>query len=267
MENICRFVPYHKDYHSLHTINFVLEITDQFENSLISQAVYKMYLVKSGKGILHTAGNKTPVSKGDIFFTFPSMPFGIEHIDNFSYMYISYLGARGNMIMEKVGVNERNFVFHGFSELLPFWENGLLAKTELSDLVAESILLYSFSKIGEKTILSDEKKQSGEISLLIKKYVDDNFSLPTLSLESISQEFSYNKKYISTVFKKSVGIGLSEYLNTIRIQHSCTLIEQGFTSISDISTLSGFSDSGYFSKVFKQKMGVSPASYIKQKRK
>ncbi len=267
MENICRFVPYHKDYHSLHTINFVLETTNQFDGALISQAVYKMYYVKSGNGILHTRGNKTPISEGDIFFTFPGMLFGIEHLDNFSYMYISYLGARGNMIMEKVGVNERNFVFRGFSELGTFWEEGVSVKSELSDLVSESVLLYSFSKIGEKTILSEDKKLSGEISLLIKKYVDDNFSLPTLSLESISREFSYNKKYISTVFKKAVGVGLSEYLNTVRIQHSCTLIDQGFTSISDISTLSGFSDSGYFSKVFKQKMGTSPASYIKSLRK
>ena len=51
-------------------------------------------------------------------------------------------------------------------------------------------------------------------------------------------------------------------LNTVRIQHACTLIEQGFTSVSDIASCCGYADPEYFSKVFRGKMGVSPGAYI-----
>ncbi|MBO7208706.1 MAG: helix-turn-helix transcriptional regulator [Clostridia bacterium] len=65
------------------------------------------------------------------------------------------------------------------------------------------------------------------------------------------------------IFKKTFNIGMSEYINTIRIQHSCTLMNQGFTSISDISNQCGYSDPQYFSKVFKKRMGMLPGEYIK----
>ena len=101
-ENICHFVPYHKDYHSIHTINFVLETKPQPYSSLISQSVYKIYFVCGGKGNLHIPGKILSLSKGDIFFTFPGTPFCIETIEDFSYMYISFLGSRANMIMNKL---------------------------------------------------------------------------------------------------------------------------------------------------------------------
>ena len=66
--------------------------------------------------------------------------------------------------------------------------------------------------------------------------------------------------------QQRIGMGVSEYLNSLRIQHGCTLIAQGFTSISDISAQSGFRDPQYFSKVFKQQMGLTPGQYIKQQK-
>ncbi|MDO4618316.1 MAG: AraC family ligand binding domain-containing protein, partial [Clostridia bacterium] len=137
MENICRFIPYRKDYHSIHTINFVLETMPKTDNALLSQAVYKMHYVKSGTGVLHTTGQVTSVKEGDIFFTFPAMPFAIEGVENFSYMYISFLGARGNMIMEKFGISQKNFFFPDYPDIKDFWERGLNVKDELSDLMSE----------------------------------------------------------------------------------------------------------------------------------
>lgn len=263
-KNICHFIPYHKDYHSIHTINFVLETKPQAYSSLKSQSVYKIHLVCSGKGNLHVAGKTLPLSQGDIFFTFPAVPFCIEAVESFTYMYISFLGSRSNMIMDKLKISAHNFLFNNCDELYDFWAKGLDANAETADLIAESILMYSFYFLGNKFIHLDSKNNlTGNTSLIIKKYIDDNFSRHKLTLSSIGHELSYSPKYISTTFKKSFKVGFAEYLNTIRIQNACTLIHRGFTSISDISNQCGYSDSLYFSKVFKQKMGLSPKAYIK----
>ena len=264
-DNICHFVSYHKDCYSIHIINFVLETKLQIYKSLKSESIYKVHYVNSGRGMLHTMGKVQPLAAGDVFVTFPASPYCIESIEDFSYMYISFLGSRSNMIMERTGVSVRSFLFSGCNELHDIWSKGIHSNSELLDLISESVLLYTFSYIGNKTLATDSKtKSAGHAALIIKKYIDDNLSNTDLSLESISKEFSYNKKYISTVFKKYFGIGIAEYLNTVRIQHACTLIEQGFTSVSDIANCCGFADPQYFSKVFKQKFGTAPSVRVRR---
>lgn len=262
-ENICLFVPYHKDYHSIHTINFVLERNPKIYTALKSYSVYRMHYVYSGSGILHTPGTQHEIKKGDVFFTFPSMLFSIEAPDDFSYMYVSFVGTRGNMIMEKLGINNKNFIFKDCIEIEPVWEKGINVCTEISDIMSESILLYTFSHIGNKVLDIPSSKPRNHISLKIKKIIDDNFTNPELSLNFIANSLNYNEKYISSIFKKHLGISVVQYISTIRMQHACTLMQQGFTSISDIAANCGYSDPQYFSKLFRKHRGQTPREYIK----
>lgn len=262
--NICRFIPMRKDYEAIHTVNFVLETKWQSYDCLKSNSVSRMNYVTSGEGILHTPGHARKLEKGDIFFVLPAVPFAIESLDNFEFMYISYIGSRADMLMDKLGISGQNCVFPGFPEVEEFWKSSLEAESPLYDLRSESVLLYTFSVMGSR-LLVDDKEVKKEVSAaeLIKKYVDDNFSDEELSLEKISLELSYHKKYLSSVFKNRYRIGIVEYLNFVRIQHACALIEQGFTCVKDIAQLCGFKDSLYFSKVFKKKMASSPREYMK----
>lgn len=261
-QNICHFIPFHKDTYSIHTINFVLETKPQLYDRLKSESVYKMYYVCSGKGYIHTTGQITPLTQGDLFFTFPAASFAIESVENFTYMYISFIGLRGNMIMESLNISSNNFLFHNADEVQNFWEKGILANSKVMEFISESVLLYTFSFLGNR-LLPDNKQQKQQHSVdLIKKYLDDHFTEHNFSLEAMSRNLCYNKKYISHVFKKHFGIGIIEYLNTVRIQNACTMIAQGFTSINDIADRCGYADAQYFSKIFKTKMGVVPTQYI-----
>lgn len=261
-QNICRFIPFHKDTYSIHTINFVLETKSQQYDRLKSESVYKMYYVCTGQGYIHTLGKITPLTQGDVFFTFPATSFAIESKENFTYMYISFVGLRGNMIMESLNIRSNNFLFHNADELQDFWEKGILESSKVMELISESVLLYTFSFLGNRLLPdNNEPKQQHNVNL-IKKYIDDHFTDHDFSLDNMSRELSYNKKYISYVFKKHFGIGIIEYLNTVRIQNACAMIEQGFTSVTDIADRCGYSDAQYFSKIFKAKMSIVPTQHI-----
>lgn len=259
MENICRFIPSHSSNDSINIINFVLETKPQSYHGLRSLSVYRMHLVRSGRACLHIPGRTIPLSGGDLFFCLPAVPSAIESGEDFQYFYISYLGTRANAVMDMLNINQHNCVFSGYQELLEMWQAGLSVRESVSGLRSESILLYSFSLLGETLLCREEKNtRSCETALQIKKYIDEHFSDPGLSLEQISRECSYNPKYISTIFKDRFNMGISEYLNTIRLQHAYVLMEQGFTSVKTIATMSGYKDPMYFSKVFRAKVGLSP---------
>ena len=265
--NICHFIPFHSDYNSIHTINLVYETEHKISKSLQSQGLYRVHYICSGFGKLHLPGRELNLTNGDILFTFPDSSYYIEPTsDDFSYMYISYIGTRANMIMEKMRISRENFIIAECYEVKDFWEKAISADSDVSEWMAESVLLYTFSYLYTKSnIKTDEKKIKSSLPDMIKKYIDDNFTDERMSLKFLSESLSYSPKYISAIFKKHFGAGVAEYITTIRIQHAMNLISQGFSAISDIAAQCGYSSAQYFSKVFRQKCGMSAKEFMKSK--
>ncbi len=263
-KNICHFIPSRNDYHSLHTVNFVLEADNVQKSELKPCSFYRVYYVKSGTGKLITREKTYPLKKDDVFVVVPDFTHRIEPENDFSYIYISFLGSRASMILDKLRITSSNFFFENCTDMCRFCEHGIEIAGDNSDWIAESVLLYTFS--GLARIISpsgNDSKRKNNISLIIKKYIDENFSDSSLSLKKISKEICYSPKYVSGVFKKEFKIGINEYINVSRIQHARNLMQQGFTSVTDISAQCGFSDPQYFSRVFRRRMDVSPKGYIK----
>lgn len=267
-QNVCRFVPREMSEHSIHTVNFVLETGRQVYAGLRLKALYTMYLVIQGQGRLHTQGEVRELKPGDIFFSFPAEPFAIESVDSFQYMYINFLGARGNQLMEKLEVSSRSFYFDSCHEVIPIWLQGIQSPSDLSDIASEAVLLHTFAYLGRRMDkFSSRDRQGINLVSAIQKYVDEHFSETEFTLDRLGKELKYNKKYLSTVFKKHVGVGVVEYLHSVRVQHACTMLHQGFSSVSDVAFRCGYSDAQYFSKVFKIRMGVSPRVYMENVRR
>lgn len=262
-QNICRFVPREINDHSIHTVHFVFETQEQIYTGLRIKSLYTVYLVTQGTGRLHTQGEVLPLKQGDVFFTFPAVPFAIESLCDFQYMYISFLGARGNRIMEKLGISSKTPLYPNCQDLTTVWTQGLHSPVQLSDIASEAVLLHTFAYLGgsHASILENDEGRVDLISM-IQKYVDEHFSDPDFSLEHLGSDLKYNKKYLSTVFKRHVGVGIVDYLHTVRIQHACTMLKQGFTSVSDVALRCGYPDAQYFSKVFKRRMNLSPREYM-----
>ncbi|NQX66351.1 response regulator transcription factor [Paenibacillus alba] len=98
----------------------------------------------------------------------------------------------------------------------------------------------------------------------ILTYLDEHFAEP-LTLTEVARQFHFNPSYLSNYFTIHNKEGFNEYLNRIRIEHACELLRDSaqFT-ISEISSLVGYSDHSYFTKVFRKLMGTSPSHYRKK---
>lgn len=86
-----------------------------------------------------------------------------------------------------------------------------------------------------------------------------------ISSTDIGNELSCNRSYLSTSFNKIMGKTIREYINELRINDAITLLLYSPLNITEIAFSVGFTDSNYFSEVFKKTTGMSPMKYRKRK--
>ncbi len=262
MDNVCNFIPPQPSYGDLHIFHLVYETKKQVFNGWQSLSYYRLLFVLEGEGILHTQSGEYKLFENDVFFCLPSTPYALQSVDNFRYAYIGYLGERANATAEKFKINVTNCVFHGFPFLKEIWKKSVDLPIELSKLYAEGLFSCTLAAIAAQTLCFDNVKAQPQTAAIIKKYIDENFSNPELSLEIMAKELSYSAKYISALFKKEFKMTFKAYLNTLRLNNACALMDKGFTSVTNVASLCGFFDPLYFSKLFKANMRQTPSEYI-----
>lgn len=105
----------------------------------------------------------------------------------------------------------------------------------------------------------------GKYSYLIRNVVNyiDQHLATELSLSVLAETFDKNPSYLSNAFKKEVGDTITEYINKARIQASLRYFNTTNMSVGEVADAVGISDFGYFSKLFKKHVGVSPREYKK----
>lgn len=94
-------------------------------------------------------------------------------------------------------------------------------------------------------------------------FIRENYDKP-LTLKLLAANSYCNPTYLSHLFKEKMNISITEYINNIRIQKAKELIDITSKSITEIGMMVGFNDLGYFGRVFKNIVGVSPKEYRKK---
>lgn len=85
-----------------------------------------------------------------------------------------------------------------------------------------------------------------------------------LYIEQLATLCNVSVSYFSKCFNKATGMNFSAYHNVKKIEKAVTLLQTSNSSINQVSDALGFDTPGYFIKLFKQQIGVTPAVYRQQ---
>lgn len=106
---------------------------------------------------------------------------------------------------------------------------------------------------------SSRDKSNARLKRLIR-FVDENF-MHKICLSDFAEAEGCSVSYLSHFVRETLNQSFQEYVNTVRFNCACKLIALGERRMLDVCVESGFSDYRYFSRTFRQQVGMTPEEY------
>lgn len=164
----------------------------------------------------------------------------------------------------------------GIEDAVTLWNRTVLNSPKWGKHAATTVdyldkyeLMDRFSNLGEMCGFLCSQfgqmplRQSGTVNekfFELLAYIDQNYA-QHLSLKDLCSEFYINMSYCCELFQKHKNMTFSQYLTDVRIHKACELMKYQRSTVAEVCDLVGYKDYFYFNKVFKKKMGVTPADY------
>lgn len=129
----------------------------------------------------------------------------------------------------------------------------------------DDIVEYVIKKVIVLTDMVAESRENSVYPYPIRKclhYINTHLH-EKLDVAALSEECGLSKDYLSYLFKKNMGINLSKYIRTQRLQASKEMLKDNY-SVSDIAYYLGFCSESYFISCFKKEFGKTPKQFRNQ---
>lgn len=128
----------------------------------------------------------------------------------------------------------------------------IILKNKLEELVIN--LSREYSKLKSREAISLLRIGS-TIDYLENNYEHD------INLEFLADKSFMSVRNFQRVFKKATGQSPIDYLIHIRLEKAKQMLRESNEQVTDIAIQSGFNEYNYFSRKFKNVVGISPVKY------
>jgi len=235
-----------------------LYIYDRVYFDMHFHANYELVYVTDGTLELTVNGESIPMSKGELIIIPPYSVhsllstegrtwvsvFSEDHIVSFTQNQIRYSKFRCDPNIEKI-LNE---LF--FTETLP------------DHYVYISCLYMLLNEcIKNASPIYDDAKHSfvrNVVSLISQNLTN------YVTLKDLANSLNYEYHYFSSLFQRHFCMNFRSFINLIKYEKACELLNKGNTSTATIAQNCGFGSIRNFNRVFKQLSGVTPSEYKNQ---
>jgi len=158
----------------------------------------------------------------------------------------------------------------GQNRIIEAYFDGLLSYFNSPKLLTEDLLKIKIKELISIMIQTDERGQLKHIfgnlftssDFAFKEVIQKNL-YENLNLEELAFLTSLSLSSFKRKFNSVYGTTPNKYITSKRLENAQTLLNTTDLTIAEIAYDSGFSDLGYFSKIFRKNFNVSPSEYRK----
>ena len=110
----------------------------------------------------------------------------------------------------------------------------------------------------------ETERNSARLNRLIR-YVDENY-MKNIKLSDFAKQEGRSLTHLSHFIKNTMNCNFREYVDLVRFNAACRMMENYQCKMLDVCVECGFSDYKYFSKSFLKRTGMTPETYNRQLR-
>lgn len=151
-------------------------------------------------------------------------------------------------------------------------KNILLRRQKLQELYRMKLMnagsgTFSVEETQEEAKVPEMSPNDRKFMDKLMDLMEKNMDNGDLIVDDLVQEMAVSRSVFFKKLKTLTGLAPVEFIKEIRINRAVQLIETGEFSMTQIAYMVGINDPRYFSKCFKQKMGMTPTEYRDSKKR
>lgn len=124
----------------------------------------------------------------------------------------------------------------------------------------EELLLDCYNRFMDALQMS---RKVSKLVLAAQNYIKENYQRSDLSLKKTAAAVFAAPAYVSSLFKREIGVSMTEYITICRMKKAVELLKQErVISLVTVSEQVGYTDPYYFSRCFKKYYGISPSKLL-----
>ena len=150
---------------------------------------------------------------------------------------------------------DKTALYRYLNEIVPVTHEILSSATRIMEMCACYLCAKNIIRSQQDTLCRE-----------VDRFIWENLSSPTLSMQEICRRFSVSRSTLYNISRAAFGMGISDYIRFCRIERAKKLLLKKELPIYEISRVCGFSAPNYFTKTFKQYVGVLPKDFCNQNR-
>lgn len=227
---------------------------------------YLLHYIIDGEGYFIMDGVKHHLKKGDGFFIPPYKDnnYYPEPNNPWVYRWVGFNGTECKKLLKMSGFYDGSYTFtYDFENGLNDSFLGIYRSFKNGDYFSSLGFLYQvFGKL-IKEYENESNKLSNPKEVYTAKaieFIEENYN-KEISIAEISKILNIDRSHFFKCFRDVMNISPQQYLINFRLSKSQDLLRKSSFSISTISSLVGFSSPGYYSKLFKKHIGITPIEF------
>lgn len=226
---------------------------------------YFLYLWKGMLNIL-VDGAMRPMLPGQVIVISPRQEYRYQMLgkEEVRYYWIHFTGFGAAATLEKCAIPCGKLLEIGnreeIAQEIQQMFTDFIHRETWYQVAAVSSLLKIFTIVSQGLTDGKQRGRRADRILTSLQYLHYHYMEPIKIAELAAMEHLSVSRY-RTVFLERTGLSPQAFLIALRLQRACELMLGTDLSLKQIAQMAGYSDSLYFSRIFKERFGISPNRY------